>query len=831
MTEASAFKTHLEQQFAERRVVFWHDIDGDYSSEVESLSLKDVQIIRVAGDEFAVKYRLLQSEPNAKFLVYREGVVPSGIGNWLCDLEFAYGVFTADRSSLLQKELGLTDPSVAKVLADRGKFFGAAARRQSLARLLLPQDDAIKLQAKMCAVLLKASEHSMRELTRELLTENAADQSAKYNELVTYGLDAFYWQGVATIYGYMSPSPSVSDFVLWIFRKAMDGFKTDVPDQLRNIKLDFGSLRYDVRSQDAMAPLARRAASDLNYKAKIEDVDFREFGSLDLFEQTDQKIIGDLARAVAQQSVTPREVADIVRARQSSIWLARYSKLYVAIESASDLLAAISALPGSVDSFDHGLARYQSEWFRIDQLYRRFTYSAKTAEFQAPLAGLRAEVEKFYANKFLYEFGTAWQKAVDTVSEWKSTTLRSQCTFFADHVAPVVGDGRRKAVVIISDGMRYEVADELGARIRKEDKFDAELGAMLGVLPSYTQLGMASLLPQSSLRLAPEGLPVFADGQRTDGTANRTKVLESVNGFAIQTEEVSGKTRDELRALLQQHQVLYVYHDRIDALGDKAATESQVFEAAEETLRVLVDLVKKLASADATNFLITADHGFLYQDTPLDEAFFLSTAPQGDEITRTNRRYVLGRGLKNDPAYMTFQPSQVGLDGDVEVQIPKSIHRIKLPGAGTRYVHGGAALQEIVVPVLTINRKRKSDVRPVNVEIVPETDKITTGQLAVRLYQPEPVTDKVQARTIRAGIFVGETPLSNPIEITFDSDSADKRERYRTATLFLSQEADDYNKRAVELRLEERIPNTNQWRVFTKALYTLKRSFTADFDF
>ena len=49
------------------------------------------------------------------------------------------------------------------------------------------------------------------------------------------------------------------------------------------------------------------------------------------------------------------------------------------------------------------------------------------------------------------------------------------------------------------------------------------------------------------------------------------------------------------------------------------------------------------------------------------------------------------------------------------------------------------------MPVLAINKKRKSDTRLVNVEVLPESDKITTGQLVVKLFQSEPVSDKVQA--------------------------------------------------------------------------------------
>jgi hypothetical protein len=159
-----------------------------------------------------------------------------------------------------------------------------------------------------------------------------------------------------------------------------------------------------------------------------------------------------------------------------------------------------------------------------------------------------------------------------------------------------------------------------------------------------------------------------------------------------------------------------------------------------------------LASANASNVFITADHGFLFQEKALADSFFLSTQPQGDDIKVVNRRYVLGRGLKVDIAFNTFNSVQIGLDSDLEVQIPKSIHRLRLAGGGSRYVHGGATLQEIVVPVLAVNKKRKSDTRLVNVEVWPESDKITTGQVVVRLFQSEPVSEKVQpCRPLRRG--------------------------------------------------------------------------------
>ena len=99
MTEVATVKPHLERRFVDHRVVFWHDLEGQYASDLDSLDLPGVTTVRVANDEYAIKHRLLHDQPEDKFLVYRSGRVPAGIGNWLLDLELAYGVFTADRGS------------------------------------------------------------------------------------------------------------------------------------------------------------------------------------------------------------------------------------------------------------------------------------------------------------------------------------------------------------------------------------------------------------------------------------------------------------------------------------------------------------------------------------------------------------------------------------------------------------------------------------------------------------------------------------------------------------------------------------------------------------
>lgn len=688
----------------------------------------------------------------------------------------------------------------------------------------------------MVAILCGQSAYRLLDITRAVLVENARGDSTAYRLLEETGLADFHWKGVARIYGYSSPVPSVDDFVLWLYRKAMNKFDSSTSDALRSIQLDFETLRHDFRLRDTFTALAQRVAADLDIAASIADQDFRELIGGDLFEVIDAKIICDLAEGVSSRTLPQRDVAGWARQRRGTFWFDSYTHVYEAIDAAASFLREVDSLDLSMQSFDDGLTKYAGRWYRIDQRYRQFIYHARLAEHPGPLEALRTTVEGFYSNKYLVKLGDARQAQVDAVvsggGRWQSPTAISQAWFYRQHVAPVIKGGRKKVCVIVSDALRYEIADELGSRIRREDRYEADLSHLLGVLPSYTQLGMAALLPHESLRHAPGTTSnVLIDGSPSWGLENRNNVLSAVEGVAIKAEKFLKLGRDEARELYKSHQVIYLYHDRIDATGDNAKTEDRVFEAAEDTMSEIIALVKKLANANATNIIVTADHGFLYQDAGLDDSDYLSAQPHGDEILYRARRFTLGTGFKQAPEFTTLTPAQLGLDGDIEVQIPKSINRLRRPGPGSRFVHGGASLQEVVVPVLTINKKRGSDLSQVSVEILPETNAITTGQISIRLYQEAPVSDKVRPRTLRAGIYARETLISNHVETIFDLATTEKRDRYQSVRLVLSRDADQYNNRAVEFRLEEKIPNTNEWRTYRKVIYTLKRSFMSDFDF
>jgi uncharacterized protein (TIGR02687 family) len=555
---------------------------------------------------------------------------------------------------------------------------------------------------------------------------------------------------------------------------------------------------------------------------------------IDCFSLIDQKILSDLVKGILERTLSAGDCEEIIRRRRITHWYAKYEHIYEAASCAADFIAALDQADLLMSSLVDGVRKYTTTWYRLDSLYRKFVYHSRKSGQASLLGKLSDLVENLYSNNFLLQVNDNWQLVLSDPVAWDAAPYQSQKNFFAYFVDSYLVKNT-KIAVIISDALRYEIGTQLLARILSEDRYTGELEAMLAMLPSYTQLGMAALLPNQEIKLQNNGT-VIVDGLSASGIDNRAKILASgvsSGAAAIHASQLLSLSRDASRTLVRDNQVLYIYHNRIDAIGDDRTTEEGVFEAVESAVDEIIALIKKLANANLTHMFITSDHGFIYQDRPLDESEFASVEVSGEEITYRHRRFVLGRGLKPEPSLMIFTSEALGLAGDLEIAIPKSINRLRLQGSGSRYVHGGAALQEVIVPVIHINKKRSSDVHQVEVDIIiGQSSFITTGQLSVTFYQQEPVSPKVKARRLRAGIYTREGILiSDSHDLIFDFPSENERERASKVRFVLGAEADKYNNQDVFLRLEEQVPDTNHYKEYKSVQYTLRRSFSSDFEF
>lgn len=826
----------LSNLFDKQRIVFWYDTRLEFRADFETLELPDVEKVELANNEFGVKYRLLREQPEQKFLIYREGTEPSHLHNWLLDVQLASGnCFRTDQVALWLAELEL-GPDCYPLLEAHVAFFESAKRREALSKLLEPGDSQNLLQRKMLAVCA-GNEPRLDVILESLLGDLAAGKDVRIKLIESSGLNTYLWEQVKRAYGYSSEQPGLHDFVIELFKACfMLGIDPAYKARLSAEALVFLKRWKDSRSHEqSFETLSEQCAAVLQIDDKLQKLDWRSLLELDYFELIDRKILSELVRAVVARTVTAQEVEQWVRQRRQSHWFERFKDVYLALEHAAQFIQVLDITQLQMESLTDGVQKYASQWFRLDQRYRKFVYHLRESGQASLLGELAMQVENLYGNNYLSRLNDRWQQHVDAAQQWEAAAVVLQRNFFSRYVQPFV-ERRTKVCVLISDAFRYEVGEELQSLIRQEDRFEADLEPMLSMLPSYTQLGMAALLPNSSLQLADnDSGDAIVDGQSAQGSVNRGKILATrvPASQVVRAKDLLAMNQADSRALLRDNEVVYVYHNLIDKTGDTRDTEERVFAAAEETLSELIRLVKKLTNANASNLLITADHGFIYQNHPLQESDFLSGEPEGDEVLYRDRRFVLGRGLREGASFKTFNPVQLGLTGTLMVQIPKSINRLRLKGSGSRFVHGGATLQEVVIPVIRINKKRQSDVGRVGVEFIGVGGKtITTGQLAVVLYQTEAVTEKLQSRRLRAGLFTLDGELvSDQHELLFDFSSANPRERELPVRFILSRKADEANNQQVELLLEETVEGTSHFTRYKAARYSIRRSFSSEFDF
>ena len=840
----------LSRLFEKHRIVFWYDEKKELRDEFESLNLENIEKVEIQNNEFTLKHWMLREAPRRSFLVYKENCRPEDLQNWLLDIELDNTVFTTDQSAIWLSELELPQQFI-ELVVQHAAFFDAskaakqAEQRKAKLRKLLESDDTMSVvRLKMLAVCTGGSQTAdarVDVICEKLLDELVLTRKPLYALIQRCGLESFLWDQIDRHYGYVSDSPSVKDFSIELFKScyAMSILNAKPNDKvtLKSDALVFFKRWKDSRIHQGVFETLSNDYSDLlNIEEDLNYRDLNDVIEIDYYRLIDNKVVFDLVTAVDQRTLSEGEVTLKCRQRRQSHWYTEYEHLYDAIEFASQFLALLDTVQLNMTHSIDAVNGYVLHWFKLDQLYRRFIFALKVSGQTTLLSNLVEKIENLYTNRFLIPLSTAWQGQVDQMSVWQVPDVIPQRRFYSHWVKSYVAKGK-KICVIISDAFRYEAGNEMVSRIRQEDRYQAKIDHMLSALPSYTQLGMASLLPKVEAQLSISGKTgaVAVGDQSSQGTANRDKLLKSGIGdraSAIQAKNMMDMTISESRELIKANDVLYVYHNRIDHTGDKMQSEGEAFEATELTFDDLMKLIKKLANANVNNILITADHGFIYQNRPLEDSDFLTPQVSGD-ILYHDRRFQLGTELGCDESMKMFTAEELGLVGELGAVIPKGIQRLRLSGSGSRFVHGGATLQEVIVPVISINKKRQSDVELVEVDILSSgSDLITSGQLSVTLYQTEAISDKQRPRELRVGIYTGSGQLISDVHsVTMDLKADNARERELKVRFVLTQEADSANNQEVSLKLEEPVVGTNQFKEYKQLKYTIRRSFTSDFEF
>ena len=818
--------------FDRHRLVFWYDQGGNWASDYNEFDAPGIENIEVAGNEFGVKVRIVREpDPGKRFLIYSRSALPADADNWLLDLRLQGYVYKADNASLTLQELGLPQ-DYEFLVNDHSAFFASERRLEALKELVHEGDAASELRLKMMSVLAGTAadiDDMLLEFLTTAIDKDLQDPAADC--LGKFALTESFWREAEGRFGYSSPGPTLRDFAVTLFRYANP---LEAAARLKpHAKVFLKRWKDSKAHRDSYERWSRAMEGQLRIREQLEEGDGKvSLGDSDTFEIFDKFTLHRLCDSFLRG--TPAvELRGVIQQRRASFWLHKHEPGYAAVENAVEMRELLDSADLAMDSLADGWVRYVNSWWRIDSAYRRCVANLRRYGQVQVMEGVSRWVEKTYVNNFLLPVADRWSDLIRPLEAWNTPGAPPQHRFFDLYVRPFVARGQ-KVFVVISDALRYEAAMEFAERLRSASRWTAQTEVLFGELPTYTQLGMASLLPSGNRAVDPATSSVTVDGRSATGTDNRTEILRRGSGVsarAIQAEEfLEMNSKTDGRALTRDHEVIYIFHNLIDKLGDDLKTEARTSEGVEQAFAELEDIIRKIANVNGSNMLLTADHGFLFQqDDVADDD--MTPLPAAREWLYRSRRFALGRDITPSPAVKIFRSADLGLGGDWSAAFPLSLGRFPLQASGKRFVHGGVTLQEIAVPVVKIHKARTDDTGYVEVDLLKVPTKITTGQVAISVYQTTAVEGKTLPRTLKIGVFAKDgTELSEVRAVVFDSRDPEPRHRETSVVLVLSHAADAFNNREVEIRLLETVPGTSQTITYRSQPVKIQKAFASDFD-
>ena len=280
-------------------------------------------------------------------------------------------------------------------------------------------------------------------------------------------------------------------------------------------------------------------------------------------------------------------------------------------------------------------------------------------------------------------------------SGWPPSGRLANADVFDKVVAPKLQESGRRVALFLIDALRYELGVELQKQLVQDGK--VELQTAFVQLPSVTPVGMASLLPGAghSLRLIRKDnqmLPAL-DDLTLSNVSQRMEVLRKRYGQRFTEVPLADFARNKL-AVPETVELLVIRSNEMD--NDFESNPEAAPSLINRTFQRVRAAMKRLHTLGFHEAVIATDHGF-YLNT-MAEAGDVAAKPPGKWLS-IHDRLLLGEGQEN-AANFSLPAEAVGIRGDFgKVAGPRALVAYR---AGQTYFHGGASLQEAVVPVISV---------------------------------------------------------------------------------------------------------------------------------
>ena len=768
-----------------RKLVFWYDDKAEFAEDIEGVELENAKVYLLKPDNTFITKRFLEREDTtSNYLIYAPFPKPDVKENHLEDTMLYSKRFFADRASLLSVDLGIEE-KYKPIIEKHIKFFANKERTQRFYDLEVENFNEENIIVGLLSVICRTRTCSFEEVVRVMITDGTLEANKFLAEMEKYDLLGPFWKLCEQQFGYTDAKPTLEKLIVTMFVTstarqlgcdAPQPWKVFVSYKSGNIIAFLDNLMNSVLYYGRFDELSKHVSDGLNVMMSFAGMQQEDLVDVDTFIAADQILVKWIVERLAVEDTGAKldclTIPELCEKRMKMHFSSKTVKTYELLLSAYHLI--IAAHYNCPDGFKKIIKQYLDKDFQIDQEYRRFYYYYDQIEDTSAFESLRTLVENIYTNEFLAKIMPKWNEGIQEAEAFQEIAL--QRNFYNKFVCNV----KERTVVIISDAMRYEVGQELFKRMMDDPKCSAKLDVQLSVLPSYTRLGMASLLPHNTLTMT-DDFRVLADEVLCNDLAGRQTVLQKhqANGVCVQFDDIKGLKKNELRDIFTGMQVIYVYHNQIDARGDKATTEDEVFVACEEAIQEIIDLIRKLSTnANTYHFLVTSDHGFIYKRDKLSESDKIGGV--SDKKAFINRRFIVSQEPVVDEGVQSISMGLILNNEDQKVvSFPVSNNVFKVAGGGQNFVHGGSSPQEMLVPVLDIKMERgHMETRPAQIALVSITQKITNLITTMDFIQSDAVSDTIKKATYKM-YFISEDneKISNENIYIADKRDADPQKR------------------------------------------------------
>lgn len=460
------------------------------------------------------------------------------------------------------------------------------------------------------------------------------------------------------------------------------------------------SQRLRDRHADPYVELADRVEGELDLGAGAVTGDV--LGAIDTFRFEEKSVLTACFELVSNNDFAAANA--LIGARESGFWIDRdlarktvweVCRLMVQLGLAAGQTGlTIAKANGDAATWVERYVSAAEGWFHLDRAQRRMETLIPEVEDEIDERAL-ARVRAIYED-VVRRIAEGFVKALDK-SAWTIPGVLHQTRVWPDVVAALP----KPVAYILVDALRFEIGFELSTRIERFGEI--RLRPAVAALPSITPVGMAALLPGASASFTVIGQNGRLGGSigavfLPDLSARQKYMKNQIPDLVDLTlDDVLSGSAKSLHKKIGNAKLIVVRSTEIDAAGENTST-SYARRIMDGVIEDIARALQRLAAAGIENAVITADHGHLFYASDRDPSMRVD-APGGDTLD-LHRRCWIGRGGATPPGCLRIQGATLGYATDLDVVLPISSSVFKA-GGDLAYHHGGASLQEMVIPVIT----------------------------------------------------------------------------------------------------------------------------------